>query len=115
MSEKQNKNEFRPKKEHHLKTWPSFFRDVRSNGKSFELRRNDRDFKVGDTLFLNEWDPEFEVYSGECEKRTISYVFAGGRFGLGKGFCILSFEPVNPGTLIDMEPAKYVSHKEKTT
>ena len=113
MSKKQNKNEFRPRKDHHLKTWPSFFRDVRTHAKSFELRRNDRDFKTGDVLYLNEWDPELEAYSGESEKRTISHIFVGGRFGLGTGFCILSFAPTNPASLIDMEPAHYAINQHK--
>ena len=43
---------------HELKTWPEFFNATRNGEKKFELRRNDRDFKVGDQLFLKEWNPE---------------------------------------------------------
>lgn len=40
---------------HHLKISPKYYRDIESNGKRFEVRFNDRDFKVGDTLNLWEW------------------------------------------------------------
>jgi hypothetical protein len=42
---------------HELKTWPEFFEQTRNGRKRFELRRHDRDFKVGDELLLKEWDP----------------------------------------------------------
>ena len=40
---------------HDLKISPKYYRDIESNGKRFEVRFNDRDFKVGDTLNLWEW------------------------------------------------------------
>lgn len=43
---------------HELKTWPPYFDDVASGVKTVELRReDDRNFEVGDTLILREWDP----------------------------------------------------------
>ncbi|MFA5381985.1 MAG: DUF3850 domain-containing protein [Candidatus Micrarchaeia archaeon] len=50
---------------HSLKTWPEFFQLTLNGKKKFELRRNDRDYRVGDELLLKEWDPE--VYRGRCE------------------------------------------------
>jgi len=47
----------RPRKTHELKTWPEFFEQTRSGRKKFELRRNDRDFRVEDELLLKEFDP----------------------------------------------------------
>lgn len=41
-----------------MKTWPQFFEQTRNGTKRFELRRNDRDFRVGDQLLLKEWSPE---------------------------------------------------------
>ena len=38
-----------------LKICPKYYRDIESNGKRFEVRFNDRDFKVGDILYLCEW------------------------------------------------------------
>lgn len=44
-------------KKHNLKTWPEYFRAVRNREKTFEVRLNDRDFKVDDILVLKEFDP----------------------------------------------------------
>ena len=48
----------RPRMTHELKTWPEFFTETRAGRKKFELRRNDRDFQVGDQLLLKEWNPK---------------------------------------------------------
>jgi len=42
-------------KVHILKVWSEWFGDIKSGKKQFELRKNDRDFKIGDELILAEW------------------------------------------------------------
>jgi ASC-1-like (ASCH) protein len=39
---------------HRLKCWEEYFSDVQAGKKNFEIRQNDRDFKVGDCLVLEE-------------------------------------------------------------
>lgn len=43
---------------HELKIWPDFFQAVLNGKMKFQLRRNDRDYQVGDQLLLKEWNPE---------------------------------------------------------
>lgn len=49
---------------YYLKTIQPFFNDVAFGSKRFEVRKNDRDFKVGDFLVLQEYDPEADTYIG---------------------------------------------------
>lgn len=60
--------------EHKLKTWPVFFEMVRIGRKRFEVRWNDRDFKVGDLLVLQEFDPTTGAYSGRELNRGVADV-----------------------------------------
>ena len=57
---------------HALKTLPEYFEAVRKGDKTFELRENDRDFRVGDYLALNEWDGE--KYTGRALLAKITYM-----------------------------------------
>lgn len=43
--------------QHKLKCWPEFFIVVQGGLKNFEIRKNDRDYKVGDELVLQEFSP----------------------------------------------------------
>lgn len=78
---------------HILKTWPEQFKEVEAGIKTFEVRRDDRNFKVGDTLLLVEYTPNvgFSIPEKSIEK-TITYKLEGGSFGIEKGFCVLSIK-----------------------
>lgn len=43
-------------KTHELKILPLYFHHVRTGLKTFEIRKNDRDYQAGDNLLLREWD-----------------------------------------------------------
>lgn len=75
---------------HRLKIWPKFFKSVKIGEKSFEIRKNDRDFKVGDILVLQEWSPETDSYTGDVVTKKISYILDGGVFGLECGFVCMA-------------------------
>lgn len=76
---------------HELKILPQWFADVLTGKKNFEIRRNDRDFKVGDYLLLKEWDKG--RYTGREVKKRIQYIYFGdGTYGLSDEYCILALE-----------------------
>jgi hypothetical protein len=80
---------------HHLKTWPEFFQPIEQNLKTFELRVNDRNFREGDILALEEYDPQKQRYTGRREIREVGYILEGGRFGLPDNMVIMSIFPTD--------------------
>jgi hypothetical protein len=85
-------------KKHELKVWPPFFNDIISGRKEFEVRENDRGFKVGDHLVLKEYDPKTEKYTGFSVEKEIRYILPGGAFGIEEGFCVLQLGTYRPFT-----------------
>lgn len=77
---------------HKLKTWPEFFKKIATKEKNFEVRKKDRDFKVGDILILVEWDPVTEEYTDDYLFRRVTYILEGGQFGIEKGYCVMGLE-----------------------
>lgn len=59
---------------HELKLDVIYFDDVKWGDKSFEIRFNDRDYKVGDTLHLMEWNSGTRMYTGRDLHRQITYI-----------------------------------------
>jgi len=83
----------RGQKIHTLKTWPPYFQDIWEGRKTAEVRKNDRDFAVGDVLILNEWNPEENEYTGSCLRVLVTHMLRStdGDFGLKRGYVMLSF------------------------
>lgn len=77
---------------HALKTEISYFEQIQSGDKTFEVRRNDRPFKVDDIILLQEWNPQDKTYTGNEWLGVISYILTDERF-CKKGFCILGIKP----------------------
>jgi len=77
--------------EHELKILPEYFNEVWKKNKTFELRKDNRDYKVGETLKLLEFDGE--KYTGKEVSRTITYILKDcEQYGLKDGFVILAME-----------------------
>jgi len=77
---------------HALKTWPEYFEAVYEGGKTFEIRRNDRNYKVGDTLVLREWEPKTEKYTGRRLELIVTYVTDAADLGaLTEGHICMGF------------------------
>ncbi|WP_100488582.1 DUF3850 domain-containing protein [Sporolactobacillus pectinivorans] len=58
---------------HEIKILPEYFAAVVSGDKTFEIRKNDHDYKLGDTVTLNEWTKE-KGYTGYRTSKTIGYI-----------------------------------------
>jgi len=61
------------KRTHIIKTLSQYFRVTRNGKKSFEVRLNDRDYRVGDTLKLRESD-EQGYFLGRTITCKIGYI-----------------------------------------
>ena len=79
---------------HELKILPQYYKEIISQRKTFEIRKDDRNFQVGDRLFLREWDGE--KYTGRLTRnREITYILRDAeKYGLKEGYCILGIQPV---------------------
>lgn len=76
-------------KVHELKLAAMYFKDVATGKKSFELQKNDRGFKTGDALRLNEYADGKET--GRYIEADIVYMLEDYS-GLQKGYCILGIK-----------------------
>lgn len=59
---------------HDLKCWPPWFQDVLEGRKTFEVRRDDRGYREGDTLLLREWEPTTAAYTGRSLRTKVTYL-----------------------------------------
>lgn len=74
-------------KTHYLKTLPRFFLATKLRKKAFELRINDRNFEVGDTIVLQEYTAE-DGYTGAELYREITYILFETPFVPEKYICM---------------------------
>ena len=74
---------------HELKIAPNYFEKVVSKEKSFEVRCNDRNFKVGDILKLMEY--EDGSYTSQSIFVKVTYILREFE-GLQPNFVVLSIE-----------------------
>ena len=84
---------------HELKTWPQYFAEIYCSLKMFEVRKSDRDFKVGDLLVLREYDPVIQEYTGRIIPVCITYILPGGQFGIEGGYCVMGLSNIIPEDL----------------
>ena len=74
---------------HELKISPKYFEDVKAHKKNFEIRKDDRNYQVGDLITLKEY--ENGEYTGrEIKNIPIGYILRDvPEYGLKEGYCIL--------------------------
>lgn len=79
------------KKVHDVKLGATFFDDVKTGRKTFELRKNDRGYKEGDTIVLHEYKDG--TTTGRTITKKIVYMLKDFT-GLEDGYCILGLGEV---------------------
>lgn len=60
---------------HELKTWPEYWEPISIGNKTFEIRLNDRNYKVGDYLQLSEFEPG-KGYTGRSLVVKVTYILS---------------------------------------
>lgn len=68
-----------------LKCTPEYFEYIWNERKPFELRRNDRDFREGDTYYLREYNPVFKRYTGRWVEVEVLYILSLDYYFRSKG------------------------------
>lgn len=78
------------KTKHEIKILPQYYEAVSKGIKQFELRKDDRDYQVGDLVRLREWDGK--GYTGNKMIVGIKYVLRDcPEYGLMEGYCIFGW------------------------
>jgi hypothetical protein len=84
---------------HELKTDPEVFDAVWAGKKTYEMRKNDRDFKERDTLILRRTHfsgremlkkGEPLIYTGQTVVCEVTHILYGPIYGLKEDWCIMS-------------------------
>lgn len=86
---------------HDLKCWPPFWDQINTGRKTFEVRQDDRGYRINDLLILREWTPPDWLepdtpgeLTGRVCHRVVTSVLVGGQFGLAEGYVALSLQAV---------------------
>lgn len=79
---------------HELKIYPEPFEAVKKGLKTFEWRFNNRPYREGDILKLNEFDPDEMLHTGRFVEVKVMYLLEGGQFGIPENFIIMSIKKI---------------------
>ncbi|RNC62781.1 MAG: hypothetical protein AWM53_02000 [Candidatus Dichloromethanomonas elyunquensis] len=77
---------------HELKTWLEYYQAVVDGRKPFEIRLNDRNYQIGDVLFLREFEPNKGIYTGRNITREVTYTLKRKPF-VPDGYIVMGIKP----------------------
>lgn len=72
---------------HECRSWRHLFQPIKAGVKTHDLRIDDRNYQVGDTIWLREYDIEKGAYTGD--EVTVEITYITGR-GEGQSPCAFS-------------------------
>lgn len=82
---------------HTVKADSAFYKEMLEKGDGFQLVKDDRPYKVGEILMLQEWSTNH--YTGKEESYEITSILKGDakhNNGIRKGFCFVFFKLTSP-------------------
>lgn len=85
---------------HVVKSWPRFYQPLVAGVRHHELRINDRDYHIGDLLWLCEYNEKTSTYTGKerifriTDMTSQDLPCAASGAALADDHCILSVEPI---------------------
>ena len=82
---------------HELKTFYPYWDAVNEGRKTFEVRKNDRNFQLGDIFHLRRTTKDGKEINNYFSpiKVKIVYLLAGEEFGIRPGFVVLGIKKIN--------------------
>lgn len=103
---------------HELKCWRGPFAELLAGRKTFEYRKDDRRFEVGDSLVLRQWDEVVQAYTSERVNTLharVTHILRAPNFGVPDGFVVLSLGGVrtDDGDVDRSQPAPAVAMTEE--
>jgi len=87
---------------HTVKSWSYLFQAIKLGMKKHDIRdTRDRNYNIGDTIILREFDQTKGMYTGDELTCSITYITdrntpcAFSSSVLDRDFCILTIQPIN--------------------
>lgn len=84
---------------HLLKSWPESFDAIVAGEKPFDVRLNDREYRVGDWCKLHWYDPTLETYNGDACYRRIGWMSTSAVYegaGITHGYVVIGYVAGHP-------------------
>ena len=77
--------------EHSIKIEQAYLRHILEGKKTFEVRKNDRDYQVGDTIYFMPLKDEnhYDVYANGYKEQLFEITYVHQGLGLQEGYCVL--------------------------
>ena len=79
---------------HRLRILPAWFDAVKVGIKTVEVRKDDRDYRVGDILHLMQYDPEKDRTTNKSVNVVVTHILRHDDLpqGIPEGFVVLSIK-----------------------
>ena len=86
---------------HLLKIKRNYLNHILESKKLFEIRYNDRDYQVGDTIDFTPEDNDFLIFSGLEKIPQFEIIYVHHGYGMENNFVVLSISPISSKSIHD--------------